>query len=203
MTPLALPAVLQYINYQDVIQYVGADKIEVNDEYRTAIPIETANQLVAQGVSLVIKKLSPFYQTVPEIKTVKGESWLSLRETCPSTYNDLLFMFVYRSCFELVSNYDARNTDEMHNTLSAFQNLYISKYNELMTNLNELLPNGSYKYPFAGLALNTQGILRTPKRYARTGSLGVLNYIDRQATNPQKNFSNWNGAAINSGVFQS
>lgn len=177
----------QYIDYEhNVGPYVGTDKIAVNDTQSTAIPTALAAQLIAEGESLAILDLSPYYVTVPTLLTTSGEDWTHLPQ---ATYNSLYYMFVTQAAMKLIGNFIARNTDQEKTSLSYFQNFYASEYNKYLNRLIEKLPNGSYRYQFNGLMPLATGISRSPQVYAIPGSFGANSYADRQVTDPSKNFS--------------
>lgn len=185
--PLPTP---QYINYTDNVQpYIGTDKILVADNNSTAIPVSLANQLIATGESLALQDLAPYYVTVPALITIDNLPWTSLPA---STYDTIYYMFVIQASMKLIGNFIARNTDTVGTSLSEFQKFYASEYNKYLNRIVDKLPNGSYKYQMIGLKALDTGIPRKPQRYAASGTLGACGYVDRQLTDPAKNYaSGW------------
>lgn len=176
----------QYIDYTDnILLLIGEDKIEVEDNNPTAIPVVEAGALIALGESLALEDLSPYYVTVPELITTTGGDWTTLPNF---TYTTIYHMMVYQASLQLIGNFIARNTDERGRTLSYFQNLYADEYNKLLSRVRDLLPNGAYRYQLFGLQPLATGIPRTFETYCRAGSLGAQNYTGNQLTNPQRNF---------------
>jgi len=189
MSGAPLPAP-QYITYIDnVLPYVGSDKISVGDEFTTQIPTGLADQLVAEGEALALQDLSLYYVVVPNLVTTTGNPWTTLPQM---TYNTLYYMFVTQAAMKLIGNFIARNTDDQKATLSYFQKFYEAEYNKILNRIREKLPNGSYAYQLIGLEPLLNGIPRRTNVYARSGAMGsgcCNNYVDGQMTNPQKNFS--------------
>ena len=174
-----------YIDYTNVQPLVGIDKILVSDLASNAIPVATANQLVADGEAFALEDLSPYYVTVPALITTTGGDWTTLPQF---TYNILFNMFVYNAALQLVGNFIARNTDTMGTTLSDFQNFYQKEYNRFLSRVTDTLPNGAYRYQLLGLQPTCQGIPRKPRRYSYSGNLGVGNYTDHQTIDPSQNY---------------
>lgn len=178
----------QYITLDNVINYIGSDKVLIADNDSTAIPTALANQLVATGESLALLDISPYYQVYPSLQTVDGKSWTNLPTM---TYTTLFNMMVIQSALQIIGNFIARNTDDKDGTLSYYQNFYSSEYAKKLNRITDLLPNGSYRYQLIGLKPLTNGINRKPKKYARSGRIGNNNsYVNNQLTNPQQNYSN-------------
>lgn len=178
----------QYLTLNNVIAYIGNDKVLIADNDSTAIPTATATQLVATGEELALFDISPYYQVHPTIQTVSGGDWTTLPKV---TYNTLFYMMVIQSALQLIGNFIARNTDEKGSTLSYFQEFYNSEYAKRLNRIVDLLPNGSYRYELIGLKTVNNGINRKPKQYAKAGRIGNNHsYANNQFTNPQQNYAN-------------
>lgn len=189
--PAAIVPQPQYIDYQtNVYPLIGRDKVLVDNFDLNAIDTVTANMLLAAGESIALEDLSPYYVTVPALITCKGGTW----ETLPyQTYTIIYDMFVYQAALQLIGSFIAKNTDEEGRSLSYFQNYYAHEYANRVRRIVDLLPNGDYKYQLIGLQPLNTGIPRIPKRYARSGAMGVGSYADGQFTNPGRNFDTWWG----------
>lgn len=178
----------QYIDYTDnILPLIGTDKILVSDILPNAIPTAEANALISDGESIALEDLSPYYVTVPALVTTTGGDWTTLPNF---TYTIIYHMMVYQASLQLIGNFIARNTDEVGRTLSYFQKFYADEYNKILSRVRDKLPNGAYRYQLFGLEPLNTGIPRTYRTYCRSGSLGARNYVGRQLTNPQSNFSN-------------
>ena len=181
-----MPAVFPTPNYiaLDNVEELIGEKVLFSDSDPNGISTTNANMLIAAGEALALEDLSPFYITVPALITTQGGDW----STLPSyTYSIIYNMFVYRAALEIIGSFIAKNTDAEH-TLSYFQKYYYTQYANLLSRVNELLPNGAYKFPLIGLQVTNTGIPRVPRRYAISGQLGAGNYTSRQLISPSKNF---------------
>lgn len=198
--PAATVPTPQYIEYTtNVYPLIGRDKVLVDNFDFNAIDEATANMLIAAGESITLEDLSPYYVTVPALITTTGGSWETLP---PQSYDIIYNMFVYQAALQIIGSFDAKNTDEQERTLSLFQKYYASEYNKRLNRLQDLLPNGAYRYQLIGLQTLNNGIPRTPERYARQGRLGAGNYADRQFTNPAINYDNlWGGRRRRGGGY--
>lgn len=189
---MAATPVPTYITLQNVLDYIGEDKIQVSDTQPNAIKVNVANGLVAKGESKVIEDLSVWYVVTPTLLSVSGGDWTTLPT---DTYNQLFYAFIYCAAEELIYNYITRNTNERYgDTISELRENYSSAYNSWLARLRETLPNGAYKFQLSGLKINDQNaIMRTPRRYAITSPLGGCTYTNRQLTNPRES---WMGGLL-------
>ncbi len=189
----------QYINYYDVKNLIGVDKVKVNEDDTSddnGIPISLANELVANGVTLVVFDLSPFYVTDPELiaynpKTNISGDWKMLLDFAPQTYNILRKCFTYMGAYEIISSFVTINTKYRDHELLQFADYYQHQYKQIFTRIVEKLSTGNYKYNLYGLKpLLENGISREVSEYGMTGSFGGDDYSENQLTNPQQNWLN-------------